>query len=496
MKLNKEINVLKDMCISFINGQFIQQSLDHDLHDNINPANNQVINQLVYATESNLLHAIESSQRAFKTWSSLSLNQRSHILLKAATLLRDKIHELAKLEVVDTGKPISEALSVDIYSAADCLEYFAKIALAVEDQVIPDPNALIYTHREPLGVCVGIGAWNYPLQIACWKAAPALVMGNTMIYKPSELTPMTTLALAEIFLQAGMPPGVFNVVLGDGRVAETLLSQTAIAKISFTGSVSTGKKILQQAAQRLLPVTLELGGKSPLIIFDDADLEQAVIGTLLANFYTQGEICSNGTRVFVARKIYADFIEKLILRTQKLIIGDPLDMNTQVGALISRAHKQKVLQYIEQGKQEGAELAYGGKAIEIEPFAQGNFLEPTIFIHCHDDMLIVRDEIFGPVLSVLPFDDEEEVIARANHSPFGLASGIFTENIKRAHRVARQMQAGICWVNNYNVTPVAMPFGGAKHSGLGRENGFVTLSHYSQIKSIYVELNQITHSYQ
>lgn len=475
---------------NYIHGRFTPHA-DSQLHPNHYPGTNQTINHTAYATEQELTDAIHSSQQAFKQWSNFSLNQRSSILLKAAHILRERIHELAKLEVWDTGKPITEALNVDVHSAADCLEYFAKIALALEDKVIPNQSALIYTTREPLGVCVGIGAWNYPLQIACWKAAPALIMGNTMVYKPSELTPMTTLALADIFTQAGMPPGVFNVILGDGDVAQKLLT-LPIAKVSFTGSVPTGKKVLQQAAAQLVPTTLELGGKSPLIVFEDANIDQAVIGSMLANFYTQGEICSNGTRVFVAKKQYTQFTENLLNRVKKLIIGDPFSNNTQIGSLISRDHLKKVTDYIAHGKNEGAELAYGGQTIEMH----GNFIQPTIFTRCSDEMTIVKNEIFGPVMTILTFDDEDEVIHRANNTHYGLASGIFTDNIKRAHRVAKQLQTGVCWVNNYNVTPVSMPFGGYKSSGLGRENGMVTLSHYSQLKSIYIELNQIEHTYE
>lgn len=487
--------MLNKICQSYINGSDTNDMTDDVLHPNYYPATNQLINHSRYASQTDLTHAVESSHEAFKHWSQTSLHQRSSILLKTANLLRENVKHLAELEVWDTGKPLSETMSVDIHSAADCLDYFAKIAIASESNIIPDNNALIYTRREPLGVCVGIGAWNYPLQIACWKAAPALVMGNTMVYKPSELTPMTSLALAKIFQQAGLPNGVFNVVLGDGKIAETLLEQPHLAKVSFTGSVPTGKKILQKTSIRLLPTTLELGGKSPIIIFADADIEQAVIGCMLANFYTQGEICSNGTRVFVARSIYNSFIEKLLARVKKLIIGDPFDANTQIGALISRHHLEKVMHYIQLGKQEGAELLCGGNQVLTPQLKEGNFIEPTIFTHCHDDMTIVQDEIFGPVMSILLFDDEADVITRANNTPFGLAAGIFTQDIKRAHRVAQQLQAGVCWVNNYNVTPVGMPFGGYKHSGLGRENGMVTLSHYSQVKSIYVELGEIAHTY-
>lgn len=484
------MSTLKKICHSFVDGQYIQNQTSN-LHPNIFPGTNQIINQVDYASADTLEQAVASSHKAFNVWKQTSLNQRSAILLRTASLLREKLSDLAALEVWDTGKPIAETLAVDVHSAADCLEYFAKIALAYEDHVMPHQDALIYTMREPLGVCVGIGAWNYPLQICCWKAAPALIMGNSFIYKPSELTPMTALALAEIFLEAGLPPGTFNVILGDGQVAEQLLEQPHIAKISFTGSVQTGKKIMQQAATRLLPVTLELGGKSPLIIFADADIDQAVAGSILANFYTQGEICSNGTRVFVAGSIYESFLHKLLPQVKKLIIGDPFDLKTQVGALISREHMKKVTDYIELGKTERAELILGGNVVLTAPFDQGNFLEPTIFTGCHDEMAIVCDEIFGPVMSVLIFDDEDEVIARANNTSYGLASGIFTNNIKRAHRVAKQLQAGVCWVNNYNVTPVVMPFGGYKKSGLGRENGIAALSNYSQLKSVYVELNQL-----
>lgn len=468
---------------------------EDQLHPNIHPATNQIINYIAHANAEELRLAVESSHNAFKQWSKWTTNQRSKVLLKAASLLRERVVELSTLEVWDTGKPITEALNVDVYSAADSLEYFAKAALGLEDSVMPNNNALIYTLREPLGVCVGIGAWNYPLQIACWKAAPALMMGNTMIFKPSELTPMSALVLAEIFLQAGMPPGVFNVILGDGAVAKQLLAQPHIAKISFTGSVPTGKKILQQAANNLTPVTLELGGKSPLIIFDDADIDEAVIGSMLANFYTQGEICSNGTRVFVARAIQDVFIQKLLSKVNKLVVGDPFHEQTQIGALISRDHLKKVSDFIQLGVTEGAKLIHGGKSIQPGPLTDGNFMEPTIFIQCTDEMQIVKEEIFGPVMSVLVFDDEDEVIHRANNTQYGLAAGLFSNNIKRGHRVAKQLQSGVCWINNYNVTPVSMPFGGIKHSGLGRENGMVALLGYSQQKSIYVELNQIEHSY-
>lgn len=488
------MSVLKPIYHNFIDGRSKNSAANNALHPNFHPATNEIISQMAYANTDDLADAVQSSLDAFKIWSKWPMNQRSEVLLKAATLLRQRVQDLAKLEVWDTGKPIAEALAVDVYSAADSLEYFAKIALGLEDQVMPYPTALIYTQREPLGVCVGIGAWNYPLQIACWKAAPCLIMGNTMIFKPSELTPMTATVLAEIFIEAGMPPGVFNVVLGDGQIAQQLLAHDHIAKISFTGSVNTGKKILQQAAKTITPVTLELGGKSPLIICADADLDQAVIGCMLANFYTQGEICSNGTRVFVDESLQDEFITKLLARVKKLEIGDPFNAKTQMGALISAEHLQKVNQFVANAKAEGAELCFGGEIVHPDGL-KGHFFEPTIFTQCKDPMQIVREEVFGPVMSILSFADETEAIQRANNTTYGLAAGVFTQNIKRGHRIAQQLQAGMCWINNYNATPVSMPFGGSKQSGFGRENGRVALFNYSQQKSIYVELDEIQHSY-
>lgn len=488
------MSVLKPIYESFIAGRCKNTTKNRPTFPNFYPGNNQIINEMVFADRDDLLEAHDSALKAFQTWSKWTINQRSNVLLKAAALLRERVQNLAELEVWDTGKPIAEALAVDVHSAADSLEYFAKIALGLEDQVMPHPKALIYTQREPLGVCVGIGAWNYPLQIACWKAGPALMMGNTMIFKPSEYTPMTAIALAEIFIEAGMPAGVFNVVIGDGAVAQALLSLPNIAKISFTGSVSTGKQILEQAAKNIIPVTLELGGKSPLIICEDANIDEAVIGCMLANFYTQGEICSNGTRVYVHESIVEELSSKLLAKVKRLVIGDPFNTNTQMGALISAAHLQKVHQFVKEAKAEGAELCYGGEMIHPDGLP-GHFFEPTILTQCNDSMRIVQEEVFGPVLSILTFKEEEDVLLRANNSPYGLAAGVFTQDIKRGHHIAQRLEAGMCWINNYNVTPVSMPFGGRKLSGFGRENGQIALSQYSQQKSIYVELAEIEHSY-
>ena len=352
-----------------------------------------------------------------------------------------------------------------------------------------------YTRREPLGIVAGIGAWNYPLQIACWKSAPALACGNAMIFKPAELTPMTASKLAEIMVEAGVPAGVFNVVQGMADTGRLLTRHPAIRKVSLTGEVGTGKAVMADAASTLKYVTLELGGKSPLIIFEDADIDEAVSGALLANFYSAGEVCSNGTRVFVQRSVKAAFLDKLLARVKAMRVGDPLDPATQVGALISKEHMEKVLGYIERGKAEGAKLLIGGERIGEGPLAKGFFVTPAVFDGCRDDMTIVREEIFGPVMTVLPFDDEAEVVERANDTEYGLAAGVFTRDLARGHRVVAQLQAGTCWINHYNITPIELPFGGAKLSGLGRENGKAAIEHYTQLKSVYVALSKIEAPY-
>ena len=356
-------------------------------------------------------------------------------------------------------------------------------------------QAFFYTRREALGVCAGIGAWNYPLQIACWKSAPALACGNTMVFKPSELTPVTALALARIFAEAGLPPGVFNVVQGDARTGQHLVRHPDVAKVSVTGSVGTGSRVMADAAATLKHVTMELGGKSPLIVFGDADLDNAVGAAMLANFYTQGEVCSNGTRVFVERSLHNAFIDRLVARTERMVVGDPLDPATQVGALISERHLERVLGFVADGRAAGARLLCGGERVTVPGCEGGWFMRPAVFTACDDAMRIVREEIFGPVMSVLTFESEDEVVARANATDFGLAAGVFTRDLARGHRVIARLQAGTCWINNYNITPIEMPFGGYKRSGLGRENGTAAIQHYTQLKSVYVELGDVACPY-
>ncbi len=342
---------------------------------------------------------------------------------------------------------------------------------------------------------VGIGAWNYPLQIACWKAAPALACGNAMLFKPAELTPLTAVKLAEVFAAAGLPDGIFQVVQGGADTGRLLTRHPQIRKISLTGEVGTGRAVMADAVASLKQVTLELGGKSPLIVFGDAKLDNAVAGALLGNFYSAGEVCSNGTRVFVHGSVRARFLELLCARTAAMRIGDPLDPATQVGALISEAHMEKVLGFIARGREQGARVLTGGARVTRGDLVNGFFVAPTVFDACHDDMDIVRQEIFGPVMSVLEFDDEDEVIARANASEFGLAAGVFTNDLTRAHRVIAQLQAGTCWINHYNMTPVELPFGGVKLSGLGRENGRAAIEHYTQLKSVYVAMGDVDAPY-
>jgi betaine-aldehyde dehydrogenase len=463
--------------------------------ETLNPATGRVLATVQQAGPADVDRAVEAARGAFGAWSRMSGAARGRILRRAADLLRARREELARLEVQDTGKPIAEAIVVDVDSGADCLEYFAGVAAAIEGRHIDLGTAFVYTRREPLGVCAGIGAWNYPLQIACWKSAPALACGNTMVFKPSELTPVTALELAAVFAEAGLPAGVFNVVQGDARTGQALVGHGDVAKVSLTGEVGTGKKVMAAAAATLKHVTMELGGKSPLLIFADCDLDNAVRGALMANFYTQGEVCSNGTRVFVERALHNRFIDALVARTERMTTGDPQDPETDVGALISADHRDKVEDYIRTGRDAGARLLTGGVRPDDPGLEGGFFLTPAIFDRCTDQMAIVRDEIFGPVMSVLTFETEDEALARANATPYGLSAGVFTRDLGRAHRVAAALQAGMVWINNYNITPIEMPFGGVKQSGIGRENGLAAIQHYTQEKSVYVEQGDVVCPY-
>ena len=451
------------------------------------PATGEVNATLHAATAAIIDQALSAADAARAHWAAMTGSERGRILRRAADIIRDRNRELSVLETLDTGKPLQETLVADAASGADCLEYFGAIAAGLTGDHIPLGSDFAYTIREPLGLCVGIGAWNYPTQIACWKAAPALACGNTMVFKPSEVTPLGALKLAEILTEAGAPPGVFNVVQGAREVGQALVTDARVAKVSLTGSVPTGRKVYAAAAQGMKHVTMELGGKSPLIIFDDANIEDAVSAAINGNFYSSGQICSNGTRVFVQRSCLEPFLERLKHRVERATIGDPMDEATNFGPMVSKAQHEITLDYIAKGKTEGATLIVGGASHEAGEL----FIQPTVFSDVSDDMAIAREEIFGPVMSVLPFDTEAEVLTRANATDFGLAAGVFTQDLTRAHRVVAAFEAGTCWINTYNLTPIEMPFGGVKASGVGRENAKAAIEHYSQLKSVYVGMGPV-----
>lgn len=459
------------------------------------PATGEVIATLNAASTALVDEAIAAARAAQPAWAKMSGVERGRVLRKAADIIRERNAEISRIETLDTGKAIQETLVADAASAADCLEYFGGIAGGITGETADLGGDFVYTRREPLGVCAGIGAWNYPMQIAAWKAAPALAAGNAFVFKPSEMTPLTALILAEILTEACLPDGVFNVVQGFGEVGAHLASHPGVDKISLTGSVPTGEKVMGAAATTLKDVTMELGGKSPILVFDDADLEDAIGGAMLGNFYSTGQICSNGTRVFVQRGIYDHFVDRARERTESIRIGDPLDPDTHLGPLISGAQLEKVLGYIEKGKSEGARLVAGGNALSLQGFENGHYIAPTIFADVTDDMTIAREEIFGPVMSILPFDTEEEAIRRANDTEFGLAAGVFTADLTRAHRTVAALEAGTTWINTYNLTPIEAPFGGVKRSGIGRENSKAAIDHYTRLKSVYVATGPVDSPY-
>jgi betaine-aldehyde dehydrogenase len=474
----------------YIGGRYVPAS-SGETFDSINPATGEVLGKIQRANQADVDQAVASAQAGQKVWAAMTAMQRSRILRKAVDILRERNDELAELETIDTGKPLSETRYVDIVTGADVLEYYAGLIPAIEGEQIPlRDTSFVYTRREPLGVVAGIGAWNYPIQIALWKSAPALAAGNAMIFKPSEVTSLSAVKLAEIYTEAGVPDGVFNVLTGSGReVGQWLTEHPGIEKISFTGGTVTGKKVMASASSSTLKeVTMELGGKSPLIIFEDADLDRAADIAVMANFYSSGQVCTNGTRVFVPRMLQARFEAKVLDRVKRIRLGDPLDDATNFGPLVSFAHMQSVLGYIDKGRVEGARLLVGGQRVTDGEYAKGAYVAPTVFTDCRDDMTIVREEIFGPVMSILIYDSEEEVIRRANDTEYGLAAGVVTRDLNRAHRVIHQLEAGICWINTWGESAAEMPVGGYKQSGVGRENGLTTLTHYTRIKSVQVEL--------
>ena len=474
----------------FINGEYVEDKLGKAI-DVIYPATGHVIAQVHAATSQILEAALAASKKAQPAWAALTGTARGRILRRAADIMRERNRELSELETYDTGKPLQETLVADATSAADALEYFGGIAGSLTGEHVQFGEDFIYTIREPLGVCVGLGAWNYPTQIAAWKGAPALACGNAMIFKPSETTPLCALKVAEILHEAGLPAGLYNVVQGLGDVGASLVKDPRVDKVSLTGSLPTGRKVYAAAAEGMRHVTMELGGKSPLIIFDDANLEDAVSGAILANFYSSGQICSNGTRVFVQNGIKDAFLARLKTRVGSATLGDPMDENTNFGPMVSERQCEIVEGFIAKGIAEGAKLICGGERLD----KPGYWLTPAIFSNVKDDMIIAREEIFGPVISILEFKEEAEVLTRANATEYGLAAGVFTQNLPRAHRMVKSLEAGTCYINTYNDAPVEAPFGGVKMSGVGRENSKAAINHYSQLKSVYVRMSELEAPY-
>ncbi|MEQ8898089.1 MAG: betaine-aldehyde dehydrogenase [Roseovarius sp.] len=468
----------------FVNGRYVEDT-EGAVIEVVYPATGEVIARVHEATAAVIEEAVTSGRAAQAEWARLSGTERGRVLRRAADIMRERNRELSVLETWDTGKPLQETLVADATSGADALEYFGGLAGSLTGEHIPlSGGDWAYTVREPLGLCVGIGAWNYPTQIACWKGAPALACGNAMIFKPSEVTPLCALKVAEILVEAGAPAGLYNVIQGRGAVGGALVGDPRVDKVSLTGSVPTGRKVYAAAAEAMKHVTMELGGKSPMLVFDDASVEDAVSGAILGNFYSSGQICSNGTRVFVQKGIKEAFLKRLEERLAGVVMGDPMDEATNYGPMVSEAQLQIALGYVGKGIEEGARLVCGG---ERAPGA-GSFLQPTVFADVTDEMTIAREEIFGPVMSVLSFEGEDEVVARANATEFGLSAGVYTADLTRAHRVIGRLEAGSCFINSYNDAPAEVPFGGVKSSGVGRENSKEAIHHYSQVKSVYVRM--------
>lgn len=454
----------------------------------INPATEEPIAEVAEASPEDVDAAVQAARACFESdaWRSLSARQRGVLLYRAAELLAERSDEMARLETLHNGKPLFES-KIDVEMTIETLRYYAGWADKIAGHTIPvDGPFFTYTLREPVGVVAAIVPWNFPLNLASWKFAPALAAGCTVVLKPASETPLTALAMAEIMQQAGFPPGAFNVVCGSGpTVGAQLVRHEGVDKIAFTGSTAVGKEIMRQAAATLKRVTLELGGKSPNIIFADADLKAAVRGAHNGIFYGKGEVCAAGSRLLVERSVHDQVIEELAERAKKLVPGDPFDQNTRLGPVVSKKQQEKVLEYIEAGKRE-AKLVAGGNPAQVN--GKGFYVEATIFDQARPGMKIVEEEIFGPVLAVLTFDDVEEGIALANRTIYGLAAGIWTRDIQKAHRVARAIKAGTLWINTYNFYDAAAPFGGYKESGFGRELGREALEAYTEVKTVWVGL--------
>lgn len=474
-----------------IGGQWVE-SASGKTFATINPATTEVLAQVAEGESEDINRAVAAARKAFESgpWPKMTPSQRGRLLWKLADLLEAHAEEFAALETLDNGKPIKYAKGGDVPLTVDHFRYFAGWASKLEGETIPVsiPNMFTYTLREPLGVVGQIIPWNFPLQMASWKLAPALACGNTVVLKPAEQTPLTALRLGELICEAGFPDGVVNIVPGFGETAgAALAAHPDVDKIAFTGSTEVGRKIVQASAGNLKKVTLELGGKSPNIIFPDADLKYAVRGAMNAIFFNQGQVCTAGSRLFVHQSVYEQVVSGLTEYAQKMKIGEGIDPASDLGPLVSQEQLERVLGYVESGKHEGASVLTGGERVATQDLA-GYFMRPTVFDGVQDEMRIAREEIFGPVVVALPFENAEEVAARANASIYGLAAGVWTSDVRIAHKMASTLKAGVVWVNTYNMFDAAAPFGGYKQSGYGREMGHAVLDAYTQTKTVWMGL--------
>jgi aldehyde dehydrogenase (NAD+) len=460
--------------------------------DVINPATGEVLTQATAASRGDVDGAVAAARKAFddrsSAWRKMSASERGRLIWRLADLVEKNLEELAELETLDNGKPIFESKFVDMPMVVDVLRYYAGWATKIHGETVNTfENSFTYTLREPVGVVGLIVPWNFPLLLASWKLGPALACGNTVVLKPAEQTPLTTLRFGELALEAGIPAGVLNIVTGGPDTGKAIVAHSGIDKVAFTGSTSVGKEIMRGAADSVKRITLELGGKSPNIVFADSDIDNAVKGAITGIFYGKGECCNAGSRLFVEAKVHDEFMEKLLARAKKLQPADPLDPKTRLGAIVSQEQMRTVLGYIDAGKNEGAQLLTGGNRVSLDG-SKGFFLEPTIFGGVRNDMKIAQEEIFGPVLATLTFDDVDQVVDLANNNPYGLAAAVWTRDVNKAHRVSRQLKAGLVWINTYGLMDAAVPFGGFKSSGFGRELGMHAIEHYTELKSVWMNL--------
>jgi len=470
---------------NFINGAFVPPR-SGEYFDDINPATAEVIGRIPDSDERDVDDAVRAAKAAFPAWSRKTAIERSNLLLKLADLVERNLDELARTESIDNGKTLSLAKRLDIPRAVANFRFFATAILhQSSDAHMTDAAALNYTLRQPLGVVGLISPWNLPLYLLSWKIAPAIAAGNTCVAKPSELTPMTANRLAELSIEAGIPPGVINIVHGYGNKAgRALTCHDDVAAISFTGGTVTGAAVAANAAPRFKKLSLELGGKNPNLIFADADLDDAIATSIRSSFWNQGEICLCGSRIFVERSIHDDFVKRFAAATKKLHIGDPLDAATDIGALISEAHLQKVMGYIDLATKEGGTIVTGGHRVD----RPGYFVEPTIVTGLGCDCRVLQEEIFGPVVTITPFDHEDEAVTFANSTRYGLSATVWTRDLSRAHRVAAALDAGTIWINCWLLRDLRVPFGGMKESGVGREGGFESLQFFAEAKNVCVKI--------